>query len=602
MNQSSLFKAMAKLMVSITLAAPLQGCLVTTGNVNLGDSFSSAMNGLVKTTNGLLSGGTGHKEWPFIPTRSEIDQSKFSDAVMRQAIAQKSVSIGFSASEKTDLKNTHADFNAFMENAPNMDQWTVAQVSEYVNYLGKMTKMIDPVLAASEKSGSSSANEFSSKIKRNNGVIKVNEVYVPAHSLVQVGVATHCADEGLPPPTSAEIPNLRIVPAAFASVVPVDLANHMRNIQNSFASGQSGQPDYMEGRLIWSLTQADVFTSSSSAIFQAKNQSRLDQISPGLYADYNAVNNRMATAGGQVPKANINAYPINREVLKPALKYSYASPSSTAQARAENTSSSLFKPNVYYSVRNEYFVSKIAIFNAGNEDFRVDLSKYSLVSDGTAFQQRLVFSGYAGQGMKNAIGDNKSVSVDVDSLTLARMVAMDITRFSISKGAEKLRDLGKNPAFLASQSSLIKQFGSDVLKKFFRQAPLVSGLIAANEAYTGVDFVSGRSMTGIERGLAALEATPTPGATAEKLALKLNWSRIASAISTYGDTVRGSIYWDAAGFGLESYKQTLGSTGDYLSGQWSNSQLQNEGQQALIFINNSGAAIDKFVASYALKG
>jgi hypothetical protein len=206
--------------------------------------------------------------------------------------------------------------------------------------------------------------------------------------------------------------------------------------------------------------------------------------------------------------------------------------------------------------------------------------------------------GISNKAGKAAVGDGKTVSADIDSVTLAKMVAMDMARYSIGAGAEKLHELGKNPAFLAHQSSLVKQFGSSLLKKFFRSAPMVSGVIAANEAYTGVDFVSGRGMTGIERGLAALEATPTPGATAEKIATKLNWGKVATAINAYGDTVRGSIYWEAAGYGLESYKQTLGSTGDYLTNQWSNSAVQSEGQKALMFINNSGAAIDKFVASY----
>jgi hypothetical protein len=600
MKKMTVMGSVAKLMVAITMVAPLQGCLVSTGNVKLGDSLSSAFNGLVESGGSLLGSG-GKKSWPFIPTDGEIETSKFSDDVMSKAMSQKSVAIGYDARQKSDLKSTHASFKAFMDSAPNMDQWTGAQAKQYVTYLSKMLPAIDPVLLAAQTQGSTSSSIFMSKVKANKGIINANEVFVPAHSLVQVGIKTNCADEGMPRPTSSALPHVSLAPAAFAQVVPVGLAPHLRNVQIAYTNGTSGQSDYTADALIWSLTQVDAFTKTNRTMFQPSNKDRLNRISPNIYQDFNTLNKSMATANGQTYSDSAGLFPPSRESLKKSADYTYASPMATAKARSENTSSNQLEPNIYYNVRNESFVAKVTIFNAGDKDFRVDLSKYSLINDGTAAQQRLVFMGYANNGDKNAIGDSKSVSADIDSLELARMVAMDVTRYSISKGAESLRDLGKNPAFLAHQSSLVKQFGSDVLKKFFRQAPLVSGMIAANEAYTGVDFVSGRNMTGIERGLAALEATPNPGATAEKIAAKLNWSRISSAISAYGDTVRGSIYWDAAGYGLESYKQTLGSTGDYLSNQWSNSQLQSEGQKALMFINGSGAAIDKFIASYALK-
>jgi hypothetical protein len=598
MQSKPLLKSVAQVMAVAMLISPLQGCLVTTGNVKLGDSLSSAFDGLVSGAGDLLKGKKG---WPFIPTDSEIETAKFSDSIMKQAMSQKSVAIGYTASQESDLKSTHAAFKSFMESAPNMDQWTVAQVGQYTSYLSKLTQAIDPVLTAGQNEGSSSASAFSSKIKANKGVINGNEVMVPAHSLVQVGIRTACADEDLPRPTSGVLPNMSLAPAAFAQVVPVQLATHMRNVQNQYAKGTSGQEDYTEQFLIWSLTQPDVFTSNNRTLFQPSNKAKLNRISPNMYEDFNAINKSLATAGGQSFTENAGAYPTNRGSVRNTSALTRASASDTAKARSENTSSNLLEPNIYYNVRNENFIARMTFFNAGNADFRVDLSKYALINDGTEAQQRLLFVGYANDGRKNAIGDSKNVTADIDSLTLAKMIAMDVARYSISKGAESLHELGKNPAFLANQANLVKRMGSDVLKKFFRQAPLVSGLIAANEAYSGVDFVSGRNMTGIERGLAALEATPTPGATAEKVAAKLNWSKITSAISSYGDTVRGSIYWDAAGYGLETYKQTLGSTGDYLSGQWSNSQLQSEAQQALIFINNSGSAIDKFVASYGSK-
>ncbi|MFK4132198.1 hypothetical protein ACI2KR_07885 [Pseudomonas luteola] len=601
MKQPTVLKSVAKVMLVAMLGSQLQGCLFANGSVRIdANSLSSAFDGLVSKTQGALKGATGSShQWPFTPTASEISASQFSSAVMHQAMTQKTVKVGLSPKEQASLRATQSEFSAFMQSAPDMAEWNVGQVHQYVSYLGKMLPLIDPVLSADDSAGSTSSGTFQAKVSSNKGVVTGNTIYVPAHSLVSVGMDTACADKAMKYPSNQALPHSRLVDASFASLVPTDLAKHLRQTSDAYAKRQTGLGSDEVGAVIWALTEADVYTQDNASIFKEANRSSLNRLSPNMYEDYLRVNKQMAEAGGQSFSASANNYPVNRNAIKPATAYTKM-PGEYSQTAKINTSSNRLANNVYYDVRNNNFSPVITVFNAGNEDFKVNLSSYGLVHDGSFDQQRLVIRGIARTEDGKAIGDAKNVSADPGSLALAKAVAQDITRFSISKGAEKLHGLGKNPAFLAHQSTLVKLAGSKFLKSFFRQAPLVSGFVALDEAYTGVDFVSGRNMTGIERGLAALEAVPLPGAKAEQMATRLNWNRVASAINAYGNTVRGSIYWEAAGYGLEAYKQTLGSTGDYLSDKWSNATVQNEAQQALIFINGTGSAIDKFVASYVL--
>ncbi|MDU8351405.1 hypothetical protein RYA05_05840 [Pseudomonas syringae pv. actinidiae] len=588
MSKGTVFKSLSKLMIAAMLISPLQGCLVNTGNVRT-DSLGSAF------TDFLGSAGLSQKKaWPFAPTENEMRVSRYSHSVMAQAMTSKSVTANIPASDMAFLKAKQAKFNSFMSAAPQMSEWTNAQANEYVGYLRDLLPITDAVLAASEQSGSTSDASFRQSALKGGSLLIGNTLRLPAHSSVSVGMQAACADEDLPPPADTEYPAQRLVPASFASVVPVQLAGHVRNMSNSLAKRKSTMDTDSVEKLVWAMTQVDTKTSSNNAVFRSSNQNAINKVSPGLYQDWTALNNQIAKtpASGYLPSNRAEKTPTKSVVALPV--------ANASQYMRQNTTSQLLDGSVYYNVKNNSHNPILTFYNAGNTEMSLDLTKYNLVNDGSLERQRFILTGAANNVDGTIKGGAKSSDVGVETLALAKMIAMDVTRFSISKGSEYLGELGKNPAFLAHQQSLIKQMGSNTIKNFFRKAPLVASIIAANEAYTGKDFVSGRDMTGIERGLAALEAAPIPGARAEAMAAKMNWTKIAAGINAYGNTVRGSLYWEAAGYGLEAYKQTLGSTGDYLSGKWSDQAIQTEGQKALIFINNSGGAIDKFVASYAL--
>lgn len=594
MKGQSVMKSVAKALIGVMLIAPLHGCLVNGSNVRMdGASIGDALNGFMKSATGS---GSGKKEWPFIPTDQERRVSEYSYGVMGQAMTGRTVRANYPAGQSSFASQRHAEFKAFMASAPQMSEWTGAQAVEYSNYLSDLIPLADAIIAADEQGGANTDAAMKKSIVANKGVIKGNVITVPPHSAVSLDLQAFCADRHFKFPTQHQYPTMSLVPASFAQTVPNDLATHLRNASNSYAdktkkSARMHNDEF--GRVLWAMTEAGNFTKENQNIFQPDNEKLLNNLSPGLYKDFTSYNQKAAIASGQKPGS---VYGSDRDDI---FKASDVTNLPVNYRGVQNYPSSMIGQNTYYHIKNDGFNPQFTFYNAGATPAKIDLSRYGLVNDGSDRTQKLIIAGLSEQNGQQQ-GNGKDGGANSDALALAKNIAMDIERLSISKGAHALAGLGSNPAFLAHQAGLIKQMGSKVFKTMLQGMPMVSAMIAFNEGVSGKDFVSGRNMTGIERGLAFLESAPIPGAKAEAMASKMNWTKIASAINSYGNTVRGSLYWEGAGFGLEAYKQTLGNTGDYLSNKWNDKVFQTEAEKALIFINGSGAAIDKLVAQFGM--
>lgn len=583
MRRVSDFGSIAKLMIGVMMLAPLHGCVIP-GNVKVGDySLSSALDGITSSKN-------GKKAWPFIPTDKERMLAEHSYGVMSQAMTAKNVQVGYTPAQRQVAEKNYEGFKAFMASAPQMSEWTARDAITYSEYLSNLMPVADTIIAAQEQQGQKSDAALKQSIVANKGVLVGNMMTIPAHSAVSVNLQAYCADRHFGFPGKTQQPASFLVPASFAQTVPNELAGHMRNASNSIASGKVRMSHDELSHVLWSITEAGNFTQENTNIFQPSNEKLLTKMSPGLYRDFNAYNTAEAVKKGQQVG---HVYGKDREDIVSATSVVNLPVRNSAQ----NYPAGMFGPNTYYHVTNNVFSPALSVYNAGSTEMKVDLSRYGLVNDGSVNTQKLIIAGVSTENGSQK-GNGKTSGADSDSFALAKNIAMDIERLTISKGGEALGVMGHNPAFLANQNNLIKKMGSKLFKNFLRKAPMTSAMVALNEGVTGKDFISGRDMTGIERGLAFLEATPIPGARAEAMATKLNWNKVASAINAYGNSVRGSLYWEAAGFGLEGYKQTLGNTGDYLANKWSDKAFQTEGEKALIYINGSGAAIDKLFAQY----
>lgn len=585
MKNSMFFGMVSRLMIVAIIISTLQGCIIP-GNINVDGSSIS------RSFDSFISNKSGKKDWPFIPTENEKEVSSYTYSVMRQAMTGATVSASFTQDQFKELNTEYPKFKRFMESAPEMREWSAKEAIEYSNYLAKLIPISDLIIAADEGGGSSSDASVKAFMKENKGALNGNILSVPKNSALSISMAAFCADRHFAYPSNSTTPVSVLAPASFVQAVPNELSSHLRNVTNSIASNKVKMSDNDLAQVIWSMTEAGNFTKRNANVLQPANEGYLNKLSPNLYADFSRYNDEVAISRGQKPGF---IYGDDRDDILPPMSVV----SLPAKNPGTNYPSGIIGDGIYYHISNNSLNPSLTVYNGSSKTQRVDLSRYGLVHDGSEVTQKLVL---AGMSRKESVqrGNGKKTGADSDSLALAKNIAMDIERLTISKGGSYLGDLGRNPAFMAHQGNMVKKMASNVFKNFLRKAPMASSMIALSEGVTGEDFISGRQMTGIERGLAFLEATPMPGSRAEAMAAKLNWTKIASAINSYGNSVRGSLYWDAAGFGLEAYKQTLGNTGDYLASKWSSNTFQSEGEKALIFINGSGSAIDKMVAQFGI--